>query len=199
MPLHNSSHFLGDDTVRVLIIPGLVVLLLGFGACHADSVTSSIVCDGAAWVSSSVLGQGQSYASHLFTTDLASLMRSLVIDDGVLVSTRGQSAGPMGIDEYSGQVVNGSDEDLECLFGEHEGVMARMDEVSVSGLLSRGEYVSSRVLDEGTIARYVVNGSGILLTRAYSDDGNRSVAFGSDVAGAMNVSEQVVFGDEYGR
>ena len=66
--------------------------------------------------SSSVLGQGHSYASHLFTTDLASLMQSLVIHDGVVVSTRGQSAGPMGIDEYSGQVVNGSDDDSECLF-----------------------------------------------------------------------------------
>ncbi|MBP9007332.1 MAG: hypothetical protein BWY45_01020 [Euryarchaeota archaeon ADurb.Bin294] len=184
--------------VRVLLIPGLVVLLLGFGACHADSVTSSIVCDGAAWVSSSVLGQGQSYASHLFTTDLASLMRSLVIHDGVVVSTRGQSAGPMGIDEYSGQVVNGSFEDSECLFGEDNGVKARVDEIRLSGLFSRGEYVSSRVLDENTIAKYLVNGSGILLTRAYSDDGNRSVMFTSDVAGAMNGSEQVVFGDEYG-
>ena len=184
--------------VRVLLIPGLVVLILGFGACHADSVTSSIVCDGAAWVSSSVLGQGQSYASHLFTTDLSSLMRSLVINDGVVVSTRGQSAGPMGIDEYSGQVVNGSFEDSECLFGEDNGVKARVDEIRLSGLFSRGEYVSSRVLDDETIARYVVNGSGILLTRAYSDDENRSVAFGSDVAGAMNGSEQVVFGDEYG-
>lgn len=94
--------------------------------------------------------------------------------------------------------MDGSDEYSECLFGEDGAVMARMDEVSVSGLLSMGEYVSSRVLDEGTIARYVVNGSGILLTWAYSDDGKRSVVFGSDVAGAMNVSEQVVFGDEYG-
>ena len=58
VPLHNPSLFLGDEMVRVLLIPGLVVLILGFGACHADSVTSSIVCDGAAWVSSSVLGQG---------------------------------------------------------------------------------------------------------------------------------------------
>lgn len=184
---------------RVIILLGCMVLLMGPLVCHADSITSSIVCNGASWVSSSVIGQGQSYAAHLFTTDVASLLRSMSFRDGIAVSTSGQSSGPMGIEEYSGQVVNGTDEGSGCLFVENLNDSVRRDEIQSSGLLSRGAYVSNRVLGEGTRARYLVNGSGIFLTRALSDDGNRSVSFGSDVAGVMNVSEQVMFGDEYGR
>jgi len=39
-----------------------------------------------------------------------------------------------------------------------------------------------------------VNGSGLFLTRAVSDDGNRMMRFGSDVSGVMNVTLRIVFG-----
>ena len=40
-----------------------------------------------------------------------------------------------------------------------------------------------------------MNGSGLLLTRAESDDGNRTMRFESDVGGMMNVTERMVLGD----
>ncbi|WP_373839354.1 hypothetical protein [Methanospirillum sp.] len=191
------SSFLGDDMNQGLILAGCIMLLFA-GLVGADSISSTIICDRAAFVSSSVFGQGQSYASNLFTTDPAALMRSLIIGDSVQVSTTGQSSGPMGIDEYSGQVVNRSGNNIFCLPDEGTGISLRTDEIRVSGLLTSGKYVSGRILGKNTSAMYLVNGSGIFLTRAYSNDKNRSVTFGSDVAGAMNVSEKIVFGDEYG-
>lgn len=182
---------------RVLLILGILVLLM-IGIGNADSITSSIVCDGAAWVSSSVLGQGHTYAASIFTTNLASLMRSLDFGSDLKVTTVGNSAGPMGIEEYSGQIANQTDEEAGCLFKDRQNKTARTDEISASGLFSAGSYVSSRALGKQTSARYIVNGTGLMLTRAGSSDGNQSVSFGSDIAGEMNVSESIVFGDEYG-
>ncbi|NLW75811.1 MAG: hypothetical protein GXY18_05210 [Methanomicrobiales archaeon] len=54
--------------------------------------------------------------------------------------------------------------------------------------------MSSRSIADALTAEYVVNGSGLFLTRAVSDDGNRAMRFGSDVGGVMNVTERVVLG-----
>jgi hypothetical protein len=54
-----------------------------------------------------------------------------------------------------------------------------------SGLLSGGKSVSSRQIRDALLAKYVVNGSGLFLTRAVSDDGNRTMRFGSDVGGVI--------------
>lgn len=45
------------------------------------------------------------------------------------------------------------------------------------------------------IREYFVNGSGLLLTRTESDDGIRTVRFGSDVGGMMNMTEPMVLDD----
>jgi len=56
-----------------------------------------------------------------------------------------------------------------------------MSEILMSGLLSGGKFVSSRQIRDALLAEYVVNVSGLFLTRAVSDDGNRTMRFGSDV------------------
>lgn len=48
---------------RIFLIPGFIILLLIFGAGCADEISSSIVCDGAILVFSSVLIPDSAYAS----------------------------------------------------------------------------------------------------------------------------------------
>ncbi|NLV26341.1 MAG: hypothetical protein GXY48_04120 [Methanomicrobiales archaeon] len=54
--------------------------------------------------------------------------------------------------------------------------------------------MSSRSIRDALLAAYVVNGSGLFLTRAESDDRNRTMRFGSDVSGVMNVTLRMVLG-----
>ena len=99
------------------VIIGCACLLIA-GLVGADSVSSTIVCDGSSWVSSTVIGQGQTYAANLFTTNMAVLMRNLDVGNDGKVSTRTnvQSAGPVGVDEYSGQGTNQTGPSENCVF-----------------------------------------------------------------------------------
>ncbi|MCA1915852.1 hypothetical protein [Methanospirillum hungatei] len=81
------------------------------------------------------------------------------------------------------------------MFSLPENVTVARSEIVASGLLSGGRYVSSRELSDVLGARFQVNGSGLLLTRAESDGGNWTFRFGSDIGGLMNVTERIVLGD----
>ncbi|PWR74569.1 hypothetical protein ACKUB1_00955 [Methanospirillum stamsii] len=101
----------------------------------------------------------------------------------------------MGIDEYAEQESEDSGDSSGCLFSLPGNVTVRKSEILTSGLLSGGKFVSSRSIRDALLAEYFVNGSGLFLSRAVSDDGNRTMRFGSDVSGVMNVTERMVLGD----
>jgi len=180
---------------KVLVALGVLFLVIPCGLT-ADSISSSIVCSGATWVSSSVISDARSYAAHLFTSDLAVVNRTLNIGEAITALVSGRSTGPMGIDEYTGQTLNETTRVPACLFTDLDQKPGRQDDISTHGLLISGDYLSHRILSDKTVAGSVVNGSGILLMKAHSDDGNRTVSHASDVAGSMNVTEEIVFGEE---
>ena len=94
-------------------------------------------------MSSSVIGQGQTYAATLFTTNLATLMRDLQVKDGnVKTGTVAESSGPMGIDEYSGQVTNQTDRSAGCVFELPVNRTNTRDEIMYTGLMGSGVYAS---------------------------------------------------------
>ena len=101
---------------RAYVLAGCLILLFA-GFIGADSISSTIICDGAAFVSSSVMGQGQTYAASLFTTHLSSLFRDIQVRNGD-VKTRvvAESSGPMGIDEFSGRAANNTWRKEGCVF-----------------------------------------------------------------------------------
>lgn len=177
------------------ILTGCAMLLIA-GFVGADSVSSTIVCDGATWVSSSVIGQGQTYAATLFTTNLATLMRDLQVNDGdVKAGTIAQSSGPMGIDEYSGQVTNETPMRNGCVFEESENRTMTKDQIMYTGLMGSGVYASARNLKSSeTSSTTMINGSGLVLARASSKDQFNETTHTSDVAGTMNMTERIVFG-----
>jgi hypothetical protein len=43
-----------------------------------------------------------------------------------------------------------------------------------------------------------INGSGIILTRSFSGDSNQTLTHASDVAGIMNITELMQFGEKDG-
>lgn len=179
-----------------LLIAGAGLLLFA-GFTGADSVSSTIVVNGASWVSSSVLGQGQTYAESMFTTDLAVLMRNLDIQKNqVMTQTNVRSSGPMGIDEYSAQNSNGTRDPDTCVFENRANETPSHSEIMYTGLMQTGQYASTRDLKPGNYAVTMVNGSGIILARANSFDGNQTTTHSSDVAGQLNMTERIIFGGE---
>lgn len=188
--------FCGDDMNRGCAIGCILLLIAGF--VGADSISSTIMCDGASWVSSSVIGQGQTYAANLFTTSIASIMRELQVKDGkVNAVTVADSSGPMGIDEYSGQVTNQTPVQSGCVFVVSENRTRAQDEIRYSGLMMTGLYASSRDLTSSeTSAATMVNGTGMILARASSQDQRNETTHASDVAGRLNMTERIVFRGE---
>lgn len=179
------------------ILTGCVLLLIA-GLVGADSVSSTIVCDGATWVSSTVIGQGQTYAATLFTTNLATLMRDLQVKDGnVKTGTIAESSGPMGIDEYSGQVTNQTGRSAGCVFEVTENRTNSRDEIMYTGLMGSGVYASARNLKSSeTSSTTMINGSGLVLARASSKDQGNETTHTSDVAGNLNMTERIIFGGD---
>jgi len=190
-----DTPFFGDRMNKVLVTLGVLFLVIPCGLT-ADAISSSIVCSGATWVSSSVISDARSYATSLFTSDLAVVNRTLNIGEAITALVSGRSTGPMGIDEYTGQAHNQTTRDPTCLFTDLNQKPGRQDDISTHGLFISGDYLSHRILSDKTVAGSVVNGSGILLLKAHSDDENRTVSHASDIAGSMNVTEEIVFGEE---
>ena len=174
------------------VIIGCALFLIA-GFVGANSISSTIVCNGASWVSSSVLNQGQTCAASLFTTDIAVLMRDLNVgtDGTVKTVTNARSTGPLGVDEYSAQGTNETQDQDLCIFTLPENGSTSRDEITYMGLMQTGQYTSTRTLDPSkTGAVTMVNGSGMMLVRAQSTDGSNETAHTSDVAGEMNIIER---------
>lgn len=180
-----------------LIILMLLTPVIGFSC--ADSLSSSIVCDGAAFVSSSLIGQGQTYAATLFASDLAVLVRNLNFDGDPETRTIINATGPLGVDEFTGQNTGAYPDESLCLFDTPENGSYQEAEIRTLGLLREGTYTSSRSLDGDIIALSQVNGSGIYLVRAGSADENQTVSMNADVMGEMNVSEAMYLGNSLGQ
>ena len=156
------------------------------------------MCDGASFVSSSVIGQGSTYAASLFTSSIASIMRDLRVQNGEVRTIIGADAhGPMGIEEYTGQTGNQTQNRMGCVFGIPDNRTMKTDEIRYSGLLMSGTYASSRHLKTSEMsAATMVNGTGIILARASSQDQTNRTAHSSDVTGQMNVTERIIFGGD---
>jgi hypothetical protein len=172
----------------------LLVLLFIPIIIGADSVTSSITCNGASFVASSVVQPGATWSERLSTSDAAMIIRDLLAGEMVRTNTVVRSQGPMGIYEYSTARVNTTGEEKGCLFDRPENETLTRYETAVLGLMSQGSY--SSMLSQGNASRFLVhaNGTGILLTRAESDDGSQVMNHASDALGELNITEKMEFG-----
>jgi hypothetical protein len=174
-------------------------MVIGVGlAVYADSVSSVITCDGAVWTSSSIIGQTETYAASLFTTDLGTLIRNLQIrdDSSVETKTNVNSSGTLGIDEYSEQVTNSTKNPAECIFVSNKNRTIRQDRIGYTGLMQTGRYDSTRTIDRQTGSKTMINGTGMILSRAESRDENHTENYQSDAAGNMSMIEEIKFGEE---
>ena len=185
------------------IIPLCVLMLLlltaaGIGLSHADSLSSSIICDGAAWLSASVIGPEKNYASRFFTSGPGGIMRDVTIGPGITTEAFIDSAGPAGIYEYADHLVNETETDGTCVFrGRENQTVRRLDRIETSGLLRSGIYVSERELSgDQTIGKTGIFGTGMVLTGAVSEGENQTQTSSAHVAGRMNLSEWLWFGGE---
>lgn len=175
----------------------IMILLVG-GLCGADSISSSITCNGAIWTTTSLIGQGQAYVADLFTTDVAALLRDITIrpDERIQTTTSVSSAGPLGIHEYSSQKGDTGDGNESCVF--EQGQAETPDNgIWYFGLLTSGAYTSSRMMDDGVSALTGANGTGMLLSRMHAVDENGTITDAkTTIAGEMNMTEGVVFGED---
>ena len=180
---------------RAYVLAGFLMILFA-GFVGADSISSTIICDGASFVSSSVMGQGETYASSLFTTHLSSLFRDTQVMNGdVKTRVLAESSGPMGIDEFSERAANNTRRKEGCVFSDYENRTGAMGEIMHTGLMRAGVYVSARDMRPvGVLSDMMINGSGMFLVRASSKDPGNETIHSSDIAGNMNMTERIVFG-----
>lgn len=174
-------------------------IIIGTGVVvYADTLSSVISCDGAIWVSSSVIGETETYAVGFFTTDLATLLTDLDVGKNRKISTNTEinSSGSLGIDEYSEKVTETRGKLPECLFIPENNSTFRRDKTSYTGLMQTGTYISGRLVDKETVAKTGLNGTGLLLSRAISEDENLTETHSSDVAGNMSLMEVFRLGAE---
>ena len=112
MPYFSGNNM--NNRIFLAICLSLVII----GLTVADSITSSIVSDGAAFVSSSVLGAGETYAARLSTSGNGSILRDLTVgpDNSTLAGVSAVSSGPLRIHEYSGVISNLTGNNGSCIF-----------------------------------------------------------------------------------
>jgi hypothetical protein len=175
----------------------LVLLFIQSPVC-ADSVTSSITCHGASFVSSSVMQPDRSWSESLFAVDAAMILRDMLASDAVNTHTQIISQGPVGIFEYSGANENRTGDDRGCLLGNRDNITKSRYTTTVLGLMQQGMYAS--MLSQRNTSQFILmaNGTGILLTRAAGDDGTRVISHASDAFGDLNMTERMEFGDNDG-
>lgn len=172
----------------------LIILIPAVSFSCADSLTSSIVCNGAAFVSSSLISQGQTYAAEFFASDLAVLIRTLNLDTEPKTQTIINATGPLGIDEYSSLTREYEKDSPICIFEDTRNRTDSGSQVRTLGLLDQGEYSSSRSVAKELTAFTAVNGSGIIQIRAGTEDKNRTTSMKADILGDMNMTEHLTLG-----
>lgn len=172
----------------------LIILIPAVNFSCADSLSSSIVCNGAAFVSSSLISQGQTYAAEFFASDLAVLIRNLNLDAEPKTQTIINATGPLGIDEYSSLSREYEKDSQFCIFDDTRNGTDSGSRARTLGLLDQGEYSSSRSVTKDLTAFTAVNGSGIIQIRAGTEDENRTTSMKSDILGDMNMTEHLTLG-----
>jgi len=180
---------------KVLAIAG-VVCLLGTGWISADLISSSIKTDGTAWITSALIGD-KTYAATLFTSDRSAINREVDFSGDIQAQTQIRSLGPVGVHEFSGQTRTKTRPDFTCLFAESPENKTRYDEISTLGLWSEGTYLSSRSLSGGqTTSMTDIDAAGMVSLSKGTDTINLTQRERSFVAGQMNISEAVDYGEE---
>ena len=180
---------------KVIALAG-VICLLGVGMINADLISSSIATDGTAWVASAVLGD-KTYAATIFTNDYSMIAREIDFSQDVQAQTQVKSSGPVGVHEFSAQIRTTGKPDFSCIFAERAINKTRYDEIGTLGLWSNGTYISSRLISGGqTVSLTDIEGTGMVSLRKGTDTSNLSQRERSFVAGHMNISEAVEFGED---
>lgn len=183
-----------------IILCILVLLALttaGIGLSHADSISSSIICDGAAWLSASVISPEERYASRFFVTDLGSIVYDLTTGEGLKTGTGIDATGPAGVYEYVASHQNETRTVPSCVFSGQENRTIRLDRIETLGLLGSGVYVSDREVSRSrTAGTTMISGTGMILTGAGSDGQNETKESHAVVSGRMNLTERFVFGED---
>lgn len=177
----------------------LIVLFLWFGATvMADVVTSSISCDGSAWIYSSVIDPNKSYKISAFTTKPSTIERKIVTDEILQTTSSIKSEGSLGIDEYSmqrGQITQ--KDQLICIFNNLSPNDQKEREISLSGILHHAGYDSTRVLgSEDLDATTLANGSGLLQLGKRIRNASSEQRDYSAVSGNMTISDSYQSGDD---
>jgi hypothetical protein len=180
---------------KILAMAGVVCIATA-AMIAGDIVTSRVSVDGSAWISSAVTGD-TTYSGNFMTNERAIISRIVDFSDGISAQTRAVSSGPLGIGEFSSQFQNTGPQEIKpCVFLASPEQNTRYDEISTSGLMKAGDYQSIRVSGNG-ISRGSTNlqGDGMVSLKKASDTGNMSHRERSVIAGEMNVSEFVEYGN----
>jgi len=176
------------------IIAGSIILILAWHLGAADSITTSISSAGATFLTTAMVGPDQAYSNHLFTDDRVNLSRYLDTGNGVDSTIKITGGGTIGVDEYQAQTRENPKRVIQCDLLPVASGAAKHDEITASGLFQSGQYLSHReITNESTRSQTSINGTGQVLMKATSTDGNTSTGGTTYAGGPMQIQEQVLF------
>ena len=178
------------------IILGGIAILAAWQIGLADSITTSIACDGATFLTTAIIGPEETYSNVLFTDSQANLTR--VVDRGKEIETTSRitGSGAFGVDEFIGKERIPELDNRYCVF---VGKSNKSDynSVATTGLFWSGSYLGKKRLGNGsTLSRTAINGTGMVLITSRGDDGNTSTNAKTFAAGPMELSEEVRLGGD---
>lgn len=176
------------------IIAGSIILILAWHLGAADSITTTISCAGATFLTTAVIGPDQTYSNSLFTDDRVNLSRNLDTGKGVDSTVQITGSGTVGVDEYQAQTRENPKRVMQCNLLPVAAGAGQHDEITASGLFQSGQYLSHReITNESTRSQTSINGTGQVLMKAASTDGNTSTRGTTYAGGPMQIQEQVLF------
>jgi hypothetical protein len=179
---------------KVIAMAGVVCIATA--ACMVgDSVSSSIVVNGAAWISTTLTGDTD-YSGHIMASDQSRISRDIDLSNGFESRITAGSKGPALFDEFIAKTWTASSPSLpQCLFYQPAPNITRQDEFTSSGILRAGEYASYHILrDSASQAMTDVSGAGMISLKKASKTENQTLHDRLFASGSMNISDYGEFG-----
>ena len=141
-----------------------------------------------------MIGPDQTYSNSLFTDDRVNLSRNLDTGKGVDSTVQITGSGTIGVDEYQAQTRENPKRVMQCSLLPVTAGAVQHDEITASGLFQSGQYLSHReITNESTRSQTSINGTGQVLMKSASTDGNTSTRGTTYAGGPMQIQEQVLF------
>jgi hypothetical protein len=178
---------------KEFIIAGAICLIFA-GLVGAEYLSTAISTDGCVMLTTSGTDENGSFVSQAMALDATDLHRSVMGEADTESDLAVRSTGPLLFSDYALGFYKHPDLNSLCsLLNNPDSRNHGEASVYSSGIISQGEYATSRVIGEGLSGETGLNGTGLLVFGSQVE-GNRTIAGHGFVSGNMSVRDLFRYG-----